>query len=159
VTTYTKETLAFGSGERWVLTGSIPAAPLFDGQALFGNTAMFSAGQLDGKPTSVNEWLGLTPGTTRYGAGSGQHWGIAGVFQEASAAACEADFAALQAVCGPTATFSFPTRERFAYTDWRTRPRCRIMPGEVVADPNGPQDSGWYWTLAYWCVVRDPEAS
>ncbi len=157
IATYTEEPLPYGYGERYVQTGSINAAPLFAGRPLLGNPALFSVGQLDGKASSVDGWLGLTPGTTQYGAGSGRHWGIAGTFQETSSAACEADLAALQAVCGVTYPFSFPTGEQRAMTAWRTRPSCHIVPGEVVADPNGPQGSGSYWTLRFWCVVRDPE--
>jgi len=141
------------------VTGSLPAAPLLAGQAVFGLPAAFSVGQLESAPAAIDGWLGLTPGTTVYGAGSGRLWGIAGSFQESSSAACSADFAALQAACGTSGAFSFPTGEKFAFTAWRTRPSCRIVPGEVVADPNGPHGSGSYWTLAYWGVVRDLDIS
>jgi len=148
--------LPFGSGTFYEADGTTPAVPLFDGQGVFGSIPAFSVGLLHGKPADFDGWLGLTPGTTVYGAGPGRVWGVAGTFAESTSAACTADLAALEAVAGPSADFWFPSGEKFPYTAWQKRPSCRIVPGEVVGDPNGVQGSGSYWTLKFWCVVREP---
>jgi len=154
-----KRTLPFGNGDIDVVTGELPAAPLFNGQAVFGDPSKFVVGGLNGTPAAVDGWLGLTPGTTVYGAGTGRLWGIAGTFGDVSSAACSADLAALQALEGPIGVFAFPTGEKFSFTAFRHRDSCRIAPGECVGDPAGPQGSGSAWTLRYWAVVRDLDVS
>ena len=151
--------LPFGFGHTYIAVGTTPAVPVWNDLPVFGSGAAFSVGRLHGSPADVNGWLGLTPGTTVYGAGCGRLWAVAGQFAESTSAACSADLAALQAVAGPIGAFSFPTGEKFAFSAWQTRPSCRIAAGEIVADPNGVQGSGSYYTLNYWCVVRDPDTA
>jgi len=157
VATIGEKALPFGYGTIPVITGSVPAASIFAGRTPFGQPMLFSVGLLDGKPSSVDAWLGLAPGRTVVGAGSGRHWGIAGTFWDSSSAAVQADFAALAALCGPNWDWYFPTGETCAFTAWRHRVGVRIVPGELVADPAGPQPPGPAWSLKYWAVVRDPQ--
>jgi hypothetical protein len=149
------EQLPFGMGTIYVQTGSYPAAPLFDGEQVFGDPASFSVGQLDGKPSSVDGWLGLTPGTTVYGAGHGRHWGVAGKFLGQSMIAVNTDFASLVGMAGFEAPFVFPTNETISFNAWQMRRNCRMVSTEIVADTNGPQGGGSNWSLLFWCVVRD----
>jgi hypothetical protein len=147
--------LPFGFGTIYQQVGSYPAAPLFDGEQVFGDPASFSVGQLDGQPSSVDGWLGLTPGTTQYGAGSGHHWGVAGKFLGQSSGAVTGDLAALQQMAGYHAPFVFPIGETISFNAWQMRCDCQIIASEVVVDQAGPQGSGNNWSLAYWCVVRE----
>jgi len=150
--------LPYRYGSIWVAGRTIPAGPMLGGQMVFGDPGLFSVGLLLGTPASIDGWLGLSPGTTVYGAGSGRVWGVAGTLWDSSEAAVLADFAVLAALCdGSARGFILPSGEKRPMLAWAVRPSARVMPGELVADPNGPQPPGAAWSLRYWCAVRDPQ--
>ncbi len=161
VATFTQVTLPFGYGTIWVVNGSLPAAPLFGGTRIWGDPGSFVVGRLNGSPAAVDFWLGLSPGTTIYGAGTGtgRIWAVAGKLVGPSPAGVLSAFATLVSFAGLNYTFIFPSGETFAYSAWQARPNCRFLTTEVVTDPNGIQGQGLSYSLLYWAVVRDSGSS
>jgi hypothetical protein len=86
--------------------------PLYDGQPIFGGTPSFTVQPLQlGTAAAVDAWLGLTPGTTHYGAppSGGRLWGITGALEGSSVAAVQGMSSTLLSYAGLTVTFGQPT--------------------------------------------------
>ena len=116
---------------------NIPAAdaPLFDGQPIFGDLPSLQITQLaQGRAQDVDAFLGLSPGTTQYGAdpSGGKLWGISGALIAPSSAAVSALEATLLSFAGGTAAFGRPTGLRFP-GDYVLEPHyCHFVTGEFV---------------------------
>jgi len=156
VYSYAPVQLPFGFGTNYVISGSSPAASLFAGQPVFGDPSRLIVSELaEGTPAAVDQWLGLAPGTTQYGAGTGIIWGMTGQFAAPTDGGVLACLANLVQYCGIVYEFIFPTGETFAYSAWRARRSCRMLTQEITTDPNGIQTTTGQYTLNFWLVVRD----
>ena len=133
--------------------------PTFDGVAIFGPNAGFTVQLLGpwaaGPAAAIDNFLGLTPGTTQYG-GNGKLWGITGQLVDSSADAVAADQAALLAFAGITAPFGRPTNEKYP-ADFivETKP-CYFVAAEFIpAEAGIVAIGGGQYGLNYSMVIRE----
>jgi hypothetical protein len=133
--------------------------PTFNGQAVLGDPSALTASAITGSPPSViDAFLGLSPGTTVYGApvGGGGLVGITGVFHGTSRPALNAAYERLTALAGIRAPFEVPggvsgTGGREFY------PLCYFGPGDIV--PGTPTGAGSAYQLPFALVLRVPPGS
>jgi hypothetical protein len=131
--------------------------PLFDGQPIFGDLSSFAITPLiQGRAIDVDDFLGLTPGTTKYGAdpSGGQLYGITGALISSSVAGVEALQAALLSYAGPCCQLGYPTGLAWP-GNWQTWPTCFFEPAEFIPSLSGIQPArGNQYSLSYSLVVR-----
>jgi hypothetical protein len=139
---------------RWPVVRIV--TPSFNGSQCFGDTEAWALFGLRPSALAVDEWLGLEPGTTRYGAppGEGRLVGVSGRFAGPTAAAVDAQVDELLALAGISARFLFPVAMRFPAT-WYAVSSCYFTAGDFASDPNGIQPTlGNCVSLNYWLVIR-----
>ncbi|MHB8397360.1 MAG: hypothetical protein ACYDCI_00275 [Candidatus Limnocylindrales bacterium] len=133
--------------------------PTFDGQAVFGSQAAITAQQLvpgiAGSAAAIDAFLGLTPGTTRYGAEpGGSLWGVTGAFVASSSGAVSAIETAFVALAGITATLGLPTNQTFP-SDFEYLAGCYFTGGDFAASSAGiVSTGGGMYSLSYAVVFR-----
>lgn len=131
--------------------------PLFNGQPIFGDLNTFDTQLLvKGRGLDVDNWLGLTPGTTKYGAApsGGQLYGVTGAFIAPTAAAVELLQATLLSYAGQSGEYAYPTGLPWP-GNWQFWANCYFVPAEYVPSVNGILPTiGNQYSLSYVLVVR-----
>jgi hypothetical protein len=131
--------------------------PVFNGRAIFGADANFTFTDLaQRRALDVDIFLGLTPGTTAYGAdpSGGRIFGITGALVATSADAVTALAATLLSLAGPVCSFGMPTGLPFPgnYYFWGA---CYFVAAEFIPAPAGAISiGGGMWSLSYSMVIR-----
>ena len=130
--------------------------PRFDGQKIFGVSDHFTFRILRGDSLSIDLFLGLTGGTTKYGAdpSGGLAFGVTGKFLGATTVAVQVLQAQLLSYAGIVATLGVPWPERFP-ANFRFWPNCYFVASEYVPDVAGIVASpGNQYALSYKLVIR-----
>ena len=134
-----------------------PNPPLFDGQPIFGDLPSFATQLLiQGRPVDVDNWLGLTPGTTLYGAdlSGGQLYGVTGAFIASSVPAVEALQAKIQSYAGLSCLYGYPMALKWP-DNWLFWPNCYFELAEYVPSTAGIVAApGNMYSLSYKLVIR-----
>jgi hypothetical protein len=131
--------------------------PLFNGQAIFGADGSFTFTELaQRRALDVDIFLGLTHGTTAYGAdpSGGRLFGITGALVAPSADGVTALEATLLSLAGPMCPFGMPTRLPFPgnYYFWGA---CYFVAAEFLPSPAGIASiGGGMWSLSYSMIIR-----
>jgi hypothetical protein len=146
-------------GEAAVTTPYNDDIPTFDGQPIFGPLANFTVAKLPfGTALEIDSFLGLTPGTTQYGADGGpggRLWGITGQFIEATSEAVSADQATLLSFVGITARLGIPTYDVFP-SDYQFVPKCYFVATDYAPSGAGIVSApGGTYSLSYSLVIRE----
>ena len=130
------------------------AIPNFAGRRCFGVTDAWSVSTLQPTALACDLWLGLSAGTTAYGAPpNGRLLGVAGVFQGCSAADVSSQADGLLSLAWISSAFLMPVSARWP-CNWWSASSCYFTPGDYVA-PAGPVAGlGSTWLLSYWLVMR-----
>jgi len=131
--------------------------PLFNGQSIFGADGSFTFTELaQRRALDVDIFLGLTHGTTAYGAdpSGGRLFGITGALVATSADAVAALEATLLSFAGQVSAFGMPTHLPFPgnYFFWNA---CYFVATEFIPAPAGAVSiGGGMWSLSYSMIVR-----
>jgi hypothetical protein len=144
------------------VTGQSLVPPTFAGAQIFGDVGSFNwtilHGPGAGQPPTypIDEFLGLTLGTTQYGPGAGNCIGISGSLIAPTSAGVSALLTTLQSYAGAgvAQTMGVPTGNPWP-DNWRWFPNCYFVLGELIPSASGIVVApGGEYLLSYLLNVR-----
>jgi hypothetical protein len=136
-------------------TNSRPIIPLFNGMKIFGNPDSFRIYELLlNTPAKIDAFLGLTAGTTLYGAdpSGGSLIPISGQWLDRSIPLVQAKLAAFQAQEGVVADFYQPVRDIYP-ADFALKKNCRFSYTDYTIGSVTQLGQSWFG-LTYKLVLR-----
>jgi hypothetical protein len=128
--------------------------PQFCGQNIFGDPEQFVATlfYID-PPTQIDQWLGLTPGTTQYGnSAGGRCWGLSGVWVGATPYEVQSDQFMLTNFAGASGGLGLPTGIAWPFNYYLYK-NSRFMKSEIQLNTIIPSPGAQFQSI-FKLVVR-----
>lgn len=127
--------------------------PTFLANAVFGDPSQFTAAIFAGTAAQEDAFLGLAPGTTRYGPCElGGGIAIRGVLTGTTTSAVEAAQQALAGMADQTGPAILPTG--IDLEGWDVWASCWFSPGDLAFSPSGIVPGSAGYQIAYALILR-----